>query len=158
MPCKERLEQYLTDQHVPFDVQHHAVAYTAQELAAAEHISGRMVAKSVIVIAGDRMVMLVLPAVHRVDLTRAALITGAPEVRLADEREFAAIFPDCEAGAMPPFGNLYDLPVYVDNALAQNETIVFPAGTHTETMSIRYADYARLVTPALADFRTPAHV
>lgn len=158
MPCKERLVQYLSDAHVEFDVHQHPLAYTAQELAAAEHVPGRMVAKSVIVFADDRMVMLVLPAVHQVDLERAAAITHAAKARLADEREFATAFPDCETGAIPPFGNLYNLPVYVDESLAQDETIVFPAGTHTDTISMKYADYQRLVEPVVAEFRSRARV
>lgn len=158
MSCKERLEQYLSDERVAFDVHQHPLAYTAQELAAAEHVPGRMVAKSVIVFADDRMVMLVLPAVYQVDLERAASVTHAASVRLADEREFAAAFPDCETGAIPPFGNLYQLPVYVDQSLAQDETIVFPAGTHTDTISMTYADYERLARPVVAEFRSAAHV
>ena len=158
MPCKERLVQYLSDARVDFDVHQHPVAYTAQELAAAEHVPGRMVAKSVIVVADGQMVMLVLPAVHQVDLERAAAVTHAAKVRLADEREFAAAFPDCETGAIPPFGNLYHLPVYVDESLARDKTIVFPAGTHTDTIAMKYADYERLAQPAVAEFRLAARV
>jgi Ala-tRNA(Pro) deacylase len=96
--------------------------------------------------------MLALPAPHRADLNKAAVALGAREVRLAHEEEFAAAFPDCEVGAMPPFGNLYDLPVYVDNALAEDETIIFSAGTHTDTISMKYADFERLVKPTVAAF------
>jgi Ala-tRNA(Pro) deacylase len=148
--CRERLETYLREQQVPFRLHHHPPTYTAQETAASEHVPGKMVAKVVMVIADDRLVLLALPAPARVDLDQVGARLGAGRVRLAREDEFAAAFPDCEVGAMPPFGNLYNLPVYVDEALAANETIVFAAGTHTDTMSVRYADFARLVQPTVA--------
>lgn len=150
--CRERLEAYLREQGVPFQIQHHPPTYTAQETAASEHLPGRMMAKVVMIIADGRLILLALPAPARVDLAQVGARLGASEVRLAREEEFAAAFPDCEVGAMPPFGNLYNLPVYVDGTLATNETIVFPAGTHTDTMSVRYADFARLVQPTVAAF------
>ena len=152
MNCKERLEAYLRDNKVPFQVQHHPVAYTAQEIAASEHVPGKMLAKVVMAFADGKMVMLALPAPYRVDLAKAGAVLGAKEVRLAHEEEFAAAFADCEVGAMPPFGNLYDLPVYVDKALAEDETIVFQSGTHTDTISMKYADFERLAKPAVAEF------
>lgn len=156
MTCRERLEAYLRARQVPFQVQHHPVAYTAQQVAASEHIPGRMVAKVVMVVADGRLVLLTLPAPARVDLARVAAMLGAREVRLAHEEEFAAAFPDCEVGAMPPFGNLYDLPVYADPSLAENQTIVFAAGTHTDTMSMAYSDFTRLVQPVVAPFAVRA--
>jgi len=150
--CKERLEAYLRENQVAYQVQHHPTAYTAQEVAAREHIPGKMLAKVVIVLADGKMRMLILPAPCRVDFAKAAAVLGAKEVRLAREDEFAAAFPDCSVGAMPPFGNLYDVPVYVDRTLTDDETIVFQAGTHTDTMSIRYEDFERLVKPRVADF------
>jgi Ala-tRNA(Pro) deacylase len=152
MQCKDRLEAYLRDNQVPFRVQHHPLAYTAQEVAASEHIPGKLLAKVVMVVADGELAMLAQPAPHRVDPARAAAALGAKEIRLAHEAEFAAAFPDCEVGAMPPFGNLYGIPVYIDEALAEDETIVFRAGTHTDTMSLRYADFERLVRPATAAF------
>ena len=152
MRCKERLEAYLREQGVPFQIQHHPIAFTAQEVAASEHVPGRLVVKVVMVVAGGQPVMLALRATDRVDLRKLAAVLGVTDVRLAEEREFGALFPDCELGAMPPFGNLYGMPVYVDTALAEDETIVFQAGTHTDTMSLKYADFARLVRPAVADF------
>jgi Ala-tRNA(Pro) deacylase len=152
MTCKDRLETYLRTNQVPFQVQHHPLAYTAQELAASEHIPGKQVAKVVMVLADGKPAMLAVPATHRVDLAGAGAVLGATEVRLAQEAEFAAAFPDCEVGAMPPFGNLYDLPVYVDQALAEDETIVFAAGTHTDTINLAYADFARLVQPVVGSF------
>lgn len=152
MRCKERLEAYLREQGVPFQIQHHPIAFTAQEVAASEHVPGRMVVKVVMVVADSKPVMLALRATDRVELRTLAAVLGVTEVRLAEEREFGALFPDCELGAMLPFGNLYGVPVYVDSALAEDETIVFQAGTHTDTMSLKYADFARLVQPAVADF------
>lgn len=152
MKCRERLESYLRQQDVAFDVQGHHIAFTAQEVAQTEHIPGKLVAKSVVAWADGQLILLVLPATHRVDLTRLNEAIGATATRLAHEEEFVDTFPDCEVGAIPPFGNLYDLPVYVDKNLADDETIFFPAGAHTETMSLRYQDYARLVEPTLVEF------
>jgi Ala-tRNA(Pro) deacylase len=146
------LEAFLRENRVPFQVQHHVQAFTAQEVAQREHVAGRLVAKVVIVIADGKQVMLVLPAPVRVDLGRAAQALGASEVRLAREDEFATAFPDCEAGAMPPFGNLYDLPVWAERSLTADETIYFPAGTHADSMSLKYADFERLARPTVADF------
>lgn len=148
-----RIEEYLKENNVPYQLRHHdSPAYTAQELAHAEHVPGRMVAKVVIAYAEDRMVMLALPAPERVNLLKLAELLGTDNVRLATEEEFAGVFEDCEVGAMPPFGNLYGMPVLVDRALAQDERIVFPAGTHTDTIEMAYADFARLVHPKVADF------
>ena len=152
MNCKERLEAYLRENKVPFQVVHHPLAYTAQEVAAAEHVPGKALAKVVMAFANGKMVMLSLPAPWRVNLDKAAAALGVKETRLAHEEEFAAAFPDCEVGAMPPFGNLYDVPVYVDKALTEDDTIVFNAGTHTDTISMKYADFERLVKPIVAEF------
>jgi Ala-tRNA(Pro) deacylase len=136
---------------VPFAEQRHPSAYTAQEVAASDHIPGKILAKVVIVEADDQPAMLVVPATERVDLDKAAAVLGAEEVRLAREDEFADAFPDCEPGAMPPFGNLYGMDVYVDQALSENMNMVFQAGTHTETMGIRFDDFERLARPAVVD-------
>jgi Ala-tRNA(Pro) deacylase len=111
-----------------------------------------MLAKVVIVFGDGELAMLVLPAPSRVNLEKAAAVLGVNDARLAQEEEFAERFTGCEVGAMPPFGNLYDVPVYVDKSLAEDETIVFEAGTHTDTMSMKFADYQRLVEPKLAEF------
>jgi len=150
--CKDRLESYLRENHVPYQVQHHARAVTAQEIAASEHVPGKLLAKVVMVRADDRIVMLALPAAYRVHESRLPAVLGAQDVRLAREDEFASSFPDCEVGAMPPFGNLYGVPVIVDRALAEDDTIVIQAGTHTDTLSLKYSDFARLVEPTLAAF------
>lgn len=153
MAVKEDLETYLKAQGVDFEEQRHRVAYTAQEVAASEHISGKFVAKVVMVIADGETVMAVLPASFRLDLEAAAAAMGAKEARLAREMEFAAAFPGCEVGAMPPFGNLFGIPVLVDTSLAEDDRIIFQAGTHTDTMSLRYSDFERLVRPKLAGIR-----
>jgi len=152
MKCQEQLEQYLCDNHVMYQIQHHPQAYTAQSIAECEHISGNKVAKSVVVFADNKPVLLVLPASYRVDLDKVRTCLGARDVRLAHEEEFRNSFPDCEVGAMPPFGNLYSLLVCVEQSLTKQETIVFPVGTHTETMSLKYADFEHLVQPIIADF------
>jgi Ala-tRNA(Pro) deacylase len=149
--CRVRLEAYFIQNNVPFAEQSHPTAFTAQEVAASDHVSGKILAKVVMVKADERLVMLVVPAHERVDLDKAAGVLGAGRVRLAEEDEFEEAFPDCEAGAMPPFGNLYGIPVFVDRELAVNLNLVFQAGTHTDTMGIRFEDFERLVRPVLAD-------
>jgi Ala-tRNA(Pro) deacylase len=149
------LESYLRENGATFEVQHHARAITAQEVAATEHVPGKMFAKTVMVLGDEEMAMLVLPAPHHVNPERAAEALGASEVRLAGEEDFESAFPDCELGAMPPFANLYGVPVHVDRVMAEDETIVFRAGTHTDTMSVRYADFERLVEPNVAEFADP---
>jgi Ala-tRNA(Pro) deacylase len=147
---RERLESYLRENGVSFEVEEHPTAYTAQKIAATEHVPGRMFAKVVMATTNGDLVMLVLPAPSVVDVGKVAEVVGE-DVRLASESEFATTFADCEAGAMPPFGNLYDLPVYVDLALGRNERIVFQAGTHSVTMNVAYADFERLTRPTVAD-------
>ena len=147
--CKDKLATYLRANHVPFETQHHRIAYTAQDVAASEHLPGQLMAKVVIAIADGELIMLVLPANQRADLAKVCAALGARELWLAEEHDFARRFADCEIGAMPPFGNLYDLPVYVDESLTEDPSIVFQAGTHIETMRIRYADFARLVKPTV---------
>lgn len=148
----ERLKAYLASQRIPFTVHHHRPAFAAQDVAASEHIPGRQVAKVVAVYADGVLALLVLPACHRVNLAHVGDAIGAHSVYLAGEADLAAAFSDCEVGAMPPFGNLYHVPVYVDRALADVETIVFQAGTHTDTMTMAYADFVRLVKPRVARF------
>ena len=152
MDCKDRLEAYLRERQVPFELRHHPIAITAQKVAASEHVPGKMLVKTVMVLADGKMVMLALPAPYQVDMDKAATVLGVEHVRLAKEEEFEDTFPDCDVGAMPPFGNLYEVPVCVEERLAEDETIVFRAGTHTDTMSVRYADFERLVEPTIAEF------
>ena len=122
------------------------------EVAAALHVPGEQVAKVVMVKADGEMAMLVVSAVHRLDFARVRAVIGAEEVSLAKEEEFADLFPDCAVGAMPPFGNLYNVPVYVDQALADEADIVFRVGTHQHTMKVAYTDFARLAEPKVGEF------
>jgi Ala-tRNA(Pro) deacylase len=153
--CKQRLQGYLREHKVPFEAQHHPRTVSAQEVAATEHVPGKMFAKTVMALADEEIVMLVLPAPYHVNPEKAAEALGIKDFRLASEEQFEDAFPDCEVGAMPPFGNLYDVPVYVDEALAEDERIVFRAGTHTDTMSVGYADFERLVEPTVVEFADP---
>lgn len=151
MDCKVRLEQYLREQDVPFQVQYHPEVFTAQEVAASEHVSGKQLAKVVMVLGDGKLIMLALPAPKHVNLANLRALLGATDVRLATEEEFAARFPDCDVGAMPPIGKLYDIPLYIDAELAAGETIRFQAGTHTDTISLAFADYMRVAEPKVAE-------
>ncbi|MCR4406844.1 MAG: YbaK/EbsC family protein [Anaerolineae bacterium] len=152
MECRERLEQYLREHGVPFKVMTHSAAYTMPEVAAALHVPGKQVAKVVMVKADGKIVMLVIPTAYRLDFAQVRALLGVKKVSLAKEKEFADLFPDCATGAMPPFGNLYGVPVYVDQALAEEENIVFRVGTHQHTMKLAYADFARLAQPTVGRF------
>lgn len=152
MRCRERIEQYLNDNGVAYHVYHHAPAYTAQAVAEREHIPNQMVAKVIVVVADGELVMLVVPASHRIDLVKVRNMLAVSEVRLATEIELAEAFPDCEIGAIPPFGNLYQIPVYVDETLQSDPIIFIQPGEHTTAMSLPYSDFARLVAPTVASF------
>jgi Ala-tRNA(Pro) deacylase len=132
----------------------HSPAFTAAEVAESAHVSGRDFAKTVIVVIEDEMVMVVLPASRRVLLNDLREMLDTTHLRLATEAEFRDRFPDCELGAMPPFGNLYGMRVYVSSLLAEEKEIAFNAGTHTEVFKMSYADFDRLVKPTVLDFVT----
>lgn len=144
-----RLQHYLHEQHIPFETIHHARALTAQETAASAHIRSSQLAKTVMVKLDGRLAMVVIQADRRVHMDRLRKATGANHAELATEAEFSNRFPDCEVGAMPPFGNLYDVDVYVDDSLAPTAEakIAFNAGTHTDVMRIAYREFERLVQP-----------
>ena len=142
---------YLTEEGVRYIADEHPRAYTAQEVAASEHVSGDMMAKPVIVHDGGRYVMCVLPASYRLNLGKASKVLESIELRLASEAEMSEIFDDCELGAEPPFGNLYNMDTFDDNHLAEDEEIVFQAGTHSQSVRMRYADYQTLARPEVAD-------
>lgn len=154
MPILKKLREYLELQGVFFEVVSHPQAFTAQETAEAQHVPGKELAKVVMLRAGADEMMLVLPAPYRVDLGRARDVVGRPDAVLATEEQFKDLFPQCEPGAMPPFGNLYGLPVFVDQTLSRDEQIVFNAGNHTQTVRMKYADFARLVQPKVSSFAT----
>ena len=133
-----KLKEYLDSNHVKYATLSHTPAYTAGEIAAEAHISGKELAKTVMVKVDGKLAMAVLPAPNKVDFQLLKEATGAKKVELAKEREFKDQFPDCEVGAMPPFGNLYDMEVYVEEALSRDEVIGFNAGTHSEIVKLAY--------------------
>ncbi len=149
MAC-ERLYRALEQSRIDYEVIHHERDFLAQETAHDTHTPGASFAKAVVVVAGEQSALAVIPAPDRVDLGKAADALGAREAELADEERMAELFPDCEVGAEPAFGNLYGIPVFVDPALSEHEYITFNAGTHEEAVRIRYADYKRAVRPMLA--------
>lgn len=142
-----KLKDYLDEQNIKYISIIHSQAYTAQETAQSAHIPGREMAKTVILKINDQMAMVVLPASEKVDLDLVKGATHAKSVQLADEREFEKLFSNCEIGAMPPFGNLYNMPVYVEESLGENENIAFNAGSHTELIKLSFKDFERLVHP-----------
>ncbi len=151
MPVR-RLKEFLKEKGIRFINIHHSSAYTAQEIAALAHIRGKELAKTVIVKLDGKMVMAVLPASYQVDLELLKMAAGAQEARLATEEEFKDLFPECELGAMPPFGNLYGIEVYVAPPLAEDKEIAFNAGSHYELIKLAYTDFERLVRPKVASF------
>jgi Ala-tRNA(Pro) deacylase len=147
----QRLKEFLDRERVKYVSIHHSPAYTAQEIAASAHVSGVEMAKTVVARLDGRTALVVLPASQRVNFDVLKTQVGAQEARLATEQEFRDMFPDCELGAMPPFGNLYDLDVFVSKRLAEDEEIVFNACSHTELVRLAYKDFARLVKPRQVD-------
>ena len=148
MPVR-MLKEFLDQNKVKYVSIKHSPAFTAQEIAASAHIAGQELAKTVMVKLDGKMAMAVLPASFRVDFDLLKQATGAKKAELASEEEFEKLFPECELGAMPPFGNLYDMEVYVARRLSEDEEISFNAGTHTELVKLAYADFASLVRPKL---------
>jgi Ala-tRNA(Pro) deacylase len=146
----QKLREFLDQSKVKYVRISHSMAYTAQEVAASAHITGKNVAKTVIVKLGGKMAMAVLPAAYQLDFNLMREAAGGGEVELAGEAEFKSVFPDCETGAMPPFGNLYGMDVFVAESLAEADEIAFNAGSHTELIQLAYADFERLVKPVLA--------
>ncbi len=145
------IEDYLTDRKVRYELIRHPKAYTAQEVAAAEHISGKKHVKVVVAQTGATFVLAALPAAARVDFKKLSAVVGK-SCSLAKEAALKTLFPDCELGALPPFGSLYNLPLFADKLLAQNTEIAFAAGTYTDSLKISYADFVKLESPKLADF------
>jgi len=150
-----RLKRFLDDYGVGYDVMHHDPAFTAQELSARLHISGYEFVKVVVVKMDGQFALAALSAPLRVNFKQLAQVAGVKKVSLASEEEFQQLFPDCELGAMPPFGNLYSLPTYVEQDVAASENIVVNAGTHAEAIRLRYSDFARLARPRLGRFGEP---
>jgi Ala-tRNA(Pro) deacylase len=147
-----RVHDFLNDSSVSYYVKEHIPAFTAQQIASVEHEPGKYVAKPVIVKVDGKIIMCVLAACYKIDLGALKEQLGAKKVELADEKEIGEIFDDCELGAEPPFGNLYDLPVIMDKALAGDDHIVFQAGTHDHAIKLGMDDYRRLVEPTIMQF------
>lgn len=148
----EKLKSFLDANQVKYVSIRHSAAYTSQEIAASAHISGKELAKTVVVIIDGKMALAVLPASYEIDFELLKDIFSTDKVSLATEAEFKYRFPDCDVGAMPPFGNLYDMEVYVAESLTEDEEIAFNAGSHTELYKLSYADFHRLVEPRVFKF------
>jgi Ala-tRNA(Pro) deacylase len=153
MPVK-KLKEFLDREGIKYVSIVHSTAYTAQEVAASVHVTGRELAKPVIVQLDGEMAMAVLPANRKIVLQDLREVTGSDQVKFASEDEFKQRFPDCETGAMPPFGNLYGMDVYAAGSLAENAEIAFNAGSHTEVIKLAYRDFERLVKPKVVSFTT----
>jgi Ala-tRNA(Pro) deacylase len=150
MPVK-KLKEFLDANKIKYVSITHSPAYTAQQIAASAHIPGKELAKTVMVKLDGKLAMAVLPASLKIDFDLLRQASGAGKVELATESEFRETFPGCELGAMPPFGNLYDMAVYVAVPLAADEEIAFNAGSHVELIKLAYEDFERLVKPKVAD-------
>jgi len=148
MPVR-KLREFLDSENVKYVTISHSAAFTAQEIAASAHIPGKEMAKTVMVKLDGKMAMIVIPADHKVDFDLLKEETGVGTAELANEDEFKGMFPECEVGAMPPFGNLYGMDVFVEESLASNKKIEFNAGSHTELIGLPYEDFERLVRPRL---------
>jgi Ala-tRNA(Pro) deacylase len=144
-----KLRTFLDSHNIRYLIFSHSLAYTAQGVAALTHISGKELAKTVIVRIDGKLAMAVVPASRHVDLLLLKQAAGAQVVELASENEFMNKFPDCETGAMPPFGNLYGMAVYADESLTEDEEITFNAGTHRELLRMAWADLVRLAEPRI---------
>ncbi len=151
MPLK-KIKDFLDSKNTKYVTISHSTAYTANEIAASAHIPGKELAKTVMVKIDGKMTMAVLPASYKVDFDLLQEASGASKVELAGEQEFQDMFPGCEIGAMPPFGNLYGMEVIVDKSLCEDEEIAFNAGSHTELIRLSYKDFERLVKPKVVKF------
>lgn len=155
MPSK-KLKSFLDENKIKYVSIQHSSAYTAQEIAAIAHIPGKDLAKTVIIKIDGKMAMAVLPASFKVSFDNLKNTLGVKEVRLAYEQEFIDKFPDCEVGAMPPFGNIYGMEVYVAESLAEDEEIAFNACSHTELIKMSFSDFEKLVKPKRIKFSIPS--
>ena len=152
MTILKKLKDYLEKNQVRYEEGVHEPVYTSQEIAATMHVPGKEWAKVVMAKADGKMTMLVLPASYRIHTKKLKKVLNCKRLGISKEKDFEELFPDCEVGAMPPFGNLYNLEVWVDQVLTEDKFIVFQAGSHVETLKIKYSDYARLVNPKVGDF------
>ena len=150
------IHEFLRGAHVPYTIVPHAPAYDAQHEAAAAHVPGRDWAKVVVCFVDGEPIQAVVPATQTVNLTRLLDLTGGTEIRLAHEKELRRLFPTCEPGAMPPFGPLFGQPVFVDVRLASEPEMAFSAGSHSEAICMRWADFVSSVRPTVGNFAQPA--
>jgi len=152
MAIPQRIRDFLESQNVSYEILHHSQAFTAQEVAHSLHVSGKICVKGVVV-GGDRKLLLVLmPASHRLNFQELMAALKATHLEMLPESELVKVFPDCDLGAVPPFGNLYGVDVWVDRAVASAEKVLFCAGTHEDCIRMKYADFARLTKPFLGHF------
>jgi len=151
MPVR-KLKEFFDNQNIKYVTISHSAAYTAQEIAASAHIPGKELAKTVMVKIDGKMAMAVLPASYNVDFDLFKKVAGTSKVELAAEKEFKDMFPGCDVGAMPPFGNLYGMDVFVAESLAEDEEIAFNAGSHAELIRLAYKDFERLAKPKVGRF------
>jgi len=152
MSVIKSLQNYLDENHIDYVQITHSPAFTAKEVANTVHVDGKEVAKTVILDVDGNRVMTVLPASHKINIDFLESRMPDKEIKLTDEKVLMELFDDCELGAMPPFGNLYHLPVFVASALSEDEEIVFNAGTHTDAIKMRYEDFVNLVHPVTINF------
>ena len=151
MPVK-KLKEFLDENKVKYMSISHSPAFTSLEIAASAHIPGQTMAKTVVLKVDGKMALAVLPSAHKVDFNLLKTAIGANNLELASEQEFAGLFPQCEVGAMPPFGNLYGMEVFVAESLAENDEIAFNAGSHTELIKMLFKDFESLVKPRRVKF------
>ena len=149
MALLEKLRVFLDENHAEYTHTVHPIAFTAREVASAEHLPNREVAKAVVIFGDDGYHMIVVPANKLVDFQEVRLTMGLSHARLASEDELMRLFPDCETGAMPPFGRLYGIPTYLDSSLASEEHIAFNGGTHQDEIHMRTDEYRALAHPAV---------
>lgn len=155
MVIARKIKEYLEENGVKYKSAVHPTVYTAQEVAATTHIRGKEVAKVVMIKADGKLIMSVLPATQKVNFTKLKSVLAEKKVELAKEDEFKDLFPDCEIGAQPPFGNLYGVEMIAAPALWEDKEITFNAGTHTDVVTIKLEDWVRLANPKQADFSEP---
>jgi len=152
MAIPQRIRDYLDSQDVPYEQLHHSQAFTAQEVAHSLHISGKRCAKTVVVNGDGKLVMALIPASNRLNLQEFRAVLEVSRLEMVPESELVKLFPDCDLGAIPPFGNLYGVDVWVDRAVSDSEEIVFCAGTHEDCIRMKYSDFAKLSKPRLGRF------
>ncbi len=153
MPAR-KMREFLNKNDIRYVTVQHSPAYTAQAVAASAHVPSKEMAKTVMLDIDGKMAMAVLPASYQVNFDQLKEALNAGSISLSHENDFKDRFPDCEPGAMPPFGNLYGMPVFVSESLAEDEYMAFSAGSHHEVVLMTYADYQRLVAPSIVQFTT----